>query len=141
MFTPSKFSMGSLRRRLWPSPVIAVLGALALSAPSAAQEQADQSGDGWDYSETGGVHLASAAYDGGRAIGVRCSRGALEVLLLGLPLPPTQRVDTVMLDVAVDDHDGRQTWLTIPGRPESPATAAAREIALAFGVPPRACRR
>lgn len=117
MIMTSKFPMDSLRRRLWIAPVLAALAALALGAPSAAQDRADQTDDGWDYSETGGVHLASVAYDEGRAIGVRCSRGALEVLFLGLALPPTQRVDTVMLDVAVDDHDGQQTWLTIPGQP------------------------
>lgn len=107
--------MASLRRRLWLAAMLATWA--ALGAPSAAQDRADLTDDTWDYSETGGVHLASVAYDGGRAIGVRCSHGALGVLLMGLGLPPAQRVDTVMLDVAVDDHDSQQTWLTLPGHP------------------------
>lgn len=115
MITTSKFLMDSLRRRPWLAAALATWA--ALGAPSAAQDQANQTDDGWDYSETGGVHLASVAYDEGRAIGVRCSGGALGVLLMGLGLPSAQRVETVMLDVAVDDHDGQQTWLTLPGHP------------------------
>lgn len=115
MIKTSKFPMGSLRRRLWFAAALAAWG--ALGAPSGAQDRADQTGDGWDYSKTGGVLLATVTYDEGRAIGVRCSRGAFEVLLMGLALPPTQRVETVMLDVAIDDHNGQQTWLTLPGHP------------------------
>lgn len=131
MTTASKISARPLGRWALSASAISALAVIAISSSSAAQNRTArnptaQADDGWDYSETNRVHLASVAYDEGRAIGVRCSGDALEVLLLGLSQPPVRRPDTLQLDVAFDgDAAAKSTWLTLPGQPALFATRPA----------------
>jgi len=73
-----------------------------------------QTNDGWKYTIDGDTTLATAAYDSGQSIAVRCKKDILDVIIIGLPVAPGL---TRLLDVDSGDGFHRQTWANVPDQP------------------------
>lgn len=119
MSTASTTFARTERRRLLLPAAVGALAVLFIGAPTVAQESSALADDGWDYSETNSIHLASVSYDGGRGIVVRCSRGNLAVVLMGLPHPHASKVETRGVGFSLNGAaPEQQTWLALPRQTE-----------------------
>lgn len=88
-----------------------LLSALLVVAPATTQDQ-----DGWTLTEASGALIASASYESGQSLVVRCRNKRLDVMMTGVPTESGAQTRRLEWAAQGGEHQ-RQTWLNLSDQP------------------------